>query len=516
MKKNQLFHLSMFCLCFFTFSNCKKSVINETSEIADSENISVNVAAATGEIKFPLYPSAGALTDPNKPNRHLAKSNDYEVWIKRTGEADTAYKESFVYKSDNYFIGNNLADPWDISPRPQTSLSFTNFSFRNTWVDIKIVCKTITANAVTIRPKNLVSTKTIYYSKTGNVIKFTLRSAAKLSIEVNNRKNPLFIFGNNYEAPPLPSAVTHFYSAGSIHDIGSVTLRSNDKVYIEGGAVVEGKFYIQYGSTNVSIRGQGVINNGQRGLINPEDATPGNQAINATIAGKSTKFTVIDGLTLANNYGYSTYADNYGGGAQNNTYNNVKIFTWNYASAGIDIDGTENTVEDCFIFNNDDMIECRGAIGAVVKNTTFWGGAIGNLFMDLGKASTDNILYENINLIGKDGASQVIEVQPGSGGDIVTQNVTFRNVRVEERISTSQYPNKLFKIRPNTANLSNWTFENFAVDDRKPDEGIIIGTVNSPITGFKFINLTLGGTVIKSLAEAPITTNSHVSNVTFP
>ncbi len=505
MKKIQIIKLLTICFSAFMFSNCNKStqIDAATTDLQDTVRISVS-----GTLKVPGSP--GNLgTD-----RHLAKSNDYDVFVKRNGEAESQYKPCFVYETDNYFIGNTSGNGYSIAARPQRAASFTNFSFSSTWVDIKIVCKNITANTVTLRPKNLVPTKTIYYNKNGNTITFTLRSAAKLSIEVNDRKNPLFIFGNDLEVPQ--TTATYYYPAPGIYELGTgyKTINNGESVYIEAGAVVEGSFKIAWGANNVSIKGQGIINNGKKGT--PSNADLGYSAMQnfSTIQGKSTNNTVIDGLTITNSRGWILQMEDYDGNNYDNTYSNLKLISWNISTDGIWFDGERNTVDNCFIFNNDDLLTTHRSVNCVIKNTTVWGGAFGNLFMHQGIKSSDGITYDNINMIGKDGASSVIEVQD-NGVDVNLNNITFKNIRVEERISTTQYPNKFLKILPLNQNLNNWTFQNFTLDDKKSDEGAITGNANSPINGFKFINLKMGGANVYSLSDANLTKNNYVTNVTF-
>lgn len=503
--------ISGLCLCVcFIFSNCKKNASNEDLGNTESKN-SAKVSVG-GTLKVPVSP--GDLGT----SRHLTQSPDYDVYVKRNGESDTQFKKCFVYKTDNYFIGNSAtAGGNSIAPRPQTAASFTNFSFGSTWVDIKIVFKTGTANTVTMRPKNLIPTKTIYYNKSGNTVTFTLRSAAKLSIEVNDRNHPLFIFGNELEVPP--TSATYYYKAPGIYNLGTgyKTINNGESVYIEAGAVVEGSFKIAWGANNVSIKGQGIINNGLKGTPTHTDLDYGNMQQFSTIQGKSTNNTVIDGITITNSRGWTLQMEDYEGNNHHNTYSNLKLINWNISTDGIWFDGNYNTVDNCFIFNNDDLLMTHGSNNCVIKNTTLWGGAFGNIFMQMSHSPSNFVTYDNINVIGKDGvegmSSQLIEVWNTTSNDTDINNLTFKNIRVEDRKASTV---GFIKLTPGTQNLSNWTFENFTIDgNKRTNEGVIYGNANAPISNIKFINFKLGGTNVYSLGAANILTNSYVSNVTF-
>lgn len=69
------------------------------------------------------------------------------------------------------------------------------------------------------------------------------------------------------------------------------------------------------------------------------------------------------------------------------------------------------------------------------------------------------------------------------------QNITFKNIRVEER----KWDNiRFIEIKPKGQNLTNWVFENITLDSKKTSEGEILGNANAPINTVKFINFRFG------------------------
>jgi len=110
---------------------------------------------------------------------------------------------------------------------------------------------------VDIRPKNLHINPRV---EEGKII-FTLTGPCNISVEVNkNLKRPLFVFANPPETnkPMKDAPNVHFFESGKIHKTGRITLKDNDIVYIEGGAIVKGSFFLN-GIKNVHIYGYGIL-----------------------------------------------------------------------------------------------------------------------------------------------------------------------------------------------------------------------------------------------------------------
>lgn len=133
---------------------------------------------------------------------HLKQSGDYRVEVKLTGDA--VYQPCFVYKTDNYWTDRYFHG----KPRPQTAASFTNVSFSGGVLDVKVTCN-FKVNSVVIRPLNF----GVKFTQNGNTITFALNSPRKLSIEVNDRNNPLFLFADAPDTPdqscPVRPRATH-------------------------------------------------------------------------------------------------------------------------------------------------------------------------------------------------------------------------------------------------------------------------------------------------------------------
>jgi hypothetical protein len=76
-----------------------------------------------------------------------------------------------------------------------------------------------------------------------STIKLRLTKPVQLSIELNGSlRTPLFLFANAPEAskPSRTDPSIRYFEGGKVHYAGLIELKSNESVYIEGGAVVVG------------------------------------------------------------------------------------------------------------------------------------------------------------------------------------------------------------------------------------------------------------------------------------
>ena len=472
-----------FLISAYTFG-CKK----------ESATTPVSPKALVG--KLVVYPSPGDL----RSVEHLAESKDYTVEIRKVGE--TAFKSSFVYQTDNYWVDTYFGG----SPKPQNSASFTSFAFSGTSVEIKITYPG-TVGEVTVRPLNF----GINPVKNGNSVTFTLSKPTKISVEINDRKNPLFLFA---EEPDLPNTAATYYYGPGVHHIGlQKTIRSNESVYIAAGAVVEGSFLLPYNTQNISIKGRGILTMGEWKHESTEVAWLG---AHSAIKANGTSKLQMEGIIIANSCGWTIPIYNSDNLTFDNQFRNLKLVSWNGNTDGFWVNGNNHVIDDCFVFNNDDIFMSHGATNCKISNIVAWGGPWGRLYWLSNQKSTSKILFENINLIGKDGGVGVVIVDGTSGASMSVDDITFRNLRIESHPKTSSYnTNKFIVFNSGYKRLNNWLFENVTIDDKNPDEGDFYGSELAPISGIKFKNLKIAGKKVGSLTDANMDSNGFVRDVTF-
>ena len=180
----------------------------------------------------------------------LYKSAAYKVEVRRSGTAD-AFAEYFVFETRNDwiyydFFGANpnvvlrTAAQVGYGKADMITASFAQFSFSNTAVDVRVTLlgSSAVANSVTIRPLRHAIPATISADK--KVITSSMSAPLKLSVEINDRMNPLFLFTGPPDVPETAATATYYYGPG-LHRIpgdGTLNLTSNQKVYIADGAIV--------------------------------------------------------------------------------------------------------------------------------------------------------------------------------------------------------------------------------------------------------------------------------------
>jgi hypothetical protein len=365
--------------------------------------------------------------------------------------SDANYVTSTVYETRNdwthydFFNSgvNRTSSQVGSGKSDAQTASFFPFSFAETTVDVRITLLGSTvANDVKIRPLRFNITPTISGDK--KVITFSLSDPRKLSVEVNDRKNPLFIFA---DAPDVPDTeATYYYGPGShrIPGNGTKILRSNERVYIAAGAIVEGRFELRSGSTNIKIRGRGILSGGPWPFDRALDANKklgySTQRPYAAIWSDTTSNFELEGITLAMSTTWQVAIEDYSGsgtGTRNNQYRNIKTVAWNLCTDGFWVTGNNNVLDDVFIFNNDDAFVSKGGTNTKVSNAVVWGGVYGRLFLMMGildkTPSIDNLTLENIDVIGKEGGSTMMTIEGSSRFKKTYSNVTLRNINFEER-----------------------------------------------------------------------------------
>ncbi len=217
--------------------------------------------------------------------------------------------------------------------------AFAYFSFEGK-VDVKVTFLSPVFN-FDIRPKS----RKIVAEQYRNQIRFSLDKPENLSVEINkNIKRPLFIFANPLETnvPDKADKNVIFFEKGKIHYPGEVLIKSNQSVYIEGGAIVRGHFMTDKGQ-NIKILGRGILDNSRylKGEHRPIEI---NQCENV----------LIEGIILAESRHWSCAST----ASKYVTYNNLKNVTFRNCDL-IHTEGPEGT----FTIHNGDR--------AVVKNVLY-------------------------------------------------------------------------------------------------------------------------------------------------
>ena len=283
-------------------------------------------------------------------------------------------------------------------------------------------------------------------------IRFKIDKPQKLSIELNGSiKHPLFIFANAPEEnkPSKTDENVIFFEAGKVHYAGIIEVKSNQTVYIEGGAVVVGVIKAE-NANNLRIAGRGVIDGTYNVLFNNDLIKTADTAkIRTNKSGKYEQFIRLDncenvkveGITLFNSTSWQLVPIN----CRNVTINDVKILSDNASDDGIDVVHSQKvSIEDCFIRTKDDCVVIKAYIkpneGKLAQNVddinvrkcVFWNALWGNALevgFELNGVEVKNIRFEDCDIIHVE-AGAVLSIH--NAGKSVVSEVVFENIRIED------------------------------------------------------------------------------------
>lgn len=163
----------------------------------------------------------------------------------------------------------------------------------------------------------------------GKVVVY-LSEGDKASVVINgDLEHPVFLFVHSLETdkPSKDDPNVIYFEAGKIHDRQpKLIAKSNQTIYIEGGAIVLGAIYIQ-DAENVTIAGHGIMDD----YHSFQDPSCWGMRLYRC------KNTTVKDILLANMHGWSTYAVE----CEDVTFDNYKVVAaWNeYNNTGVENDG---------------------------------------------------------------------------------------------------------------------------------------------------------------------------------
>jgi len=300
-------------------------------------------------------------------------------------------------------------------------VNMANFSCSGSLTVEITAAATITSSI--IRPKQL----GIAGQRSGNKLTFTLPGPQKLLIEINGYHHFCF-FANPLEVnPPQQGAAGVTYYGPGAANLGTITLQSNQTVYIAGGAVVTAN--VSGGAQNAKILGRGIL----QGRVRVSGAT--NLGIEGIIVyNPGTGWT--NTLTECNH----------------SYYRNVKVISFPvpHSTDGINpVACTYFGIDDCFIRTGDDCIaikswpSTRQSTDSITITNCISAGIASNdgvtLGYELETAEVKNVLVKNCDFLysrgwgvtgGHSGFSIVCD------GPATVSNIRFEDVRCEEHVES--------------------------------------------------------------------------------
>jgi len=319
----------------------------------------------------------------------------------------------FVYDTAVNFTRMYIRDPI----LEKTPMAYFDFSGT---VNVKIKAPGKDIDSVTIRPISLGIVPIVR----GDTISFKLDKPAQLTIEINNDVHrAIHLFANPIEGnpPELGDPGVHYFGPG-IHKASSIKIKSNETVYIAGGAVVYG--WIHCASLeNVKIIGRGIIDGSiydrWEDMIVP---------INLF----KCKDIVVDGITILNPAAWTlnTYL------CENVKINNVKIISARPNSDGITTQSCKNfTAQDCFVRSWDDSLVVKGydenVKGITFDNIIIWTDLAQSceIGYETRAETIEDIYFRNITVL-HNFHKPVMSIH--NSDNALVKNVHYENIVVED------------------------------------------------------------------------------------
>jgi len=372
-----------------------------------------------------------------------------------------------------------------------------------------------------------------------NTIIFSLIRPGKLSVEVNgDLHNNLMVFASKPERNTVKKGQgnVHYFGPG-IHKIGgdgkgTLTLKSNDKVYIAGGAIVYGNIEVD-GVNNISITGRGILCGG----MYTNHAYPHVGGGKRLIYIKNSTNIKIEGITLLNSVSWNIHLSL----CKDVVCKDLKIIGWTINSDGIDPTSSSNVlIDDCFIRDFDDCIsvklsyaeaanpQARDSRNITVQNCILWTDqgraiAIGPESFSNEKKVYEDLTFKNIDILynknyNVEWAKGVLSILLGDEATI--KNVLFKDIRVDRLGDKTNlvYINILktpYNLSPGQR-VQNIKFENVSLNSAQNMDNFIGGLNSSRIvSGIEFINLKINNVPITDSVLGRFKINNHTGDIKF-
>ncbi len=391
-------------------------------------------------------------------------------------------------------------------------------------VYLKVVSKKASIQSVRIRPLSY----KIAFTTSGDTVSFRLDKPVNISVELNDDIfNNLQIFTNHPEKnKPNPDDPNLIYLGKGIHEIKELRLKSNQNLYLEGGAVLKGKVVCDK-VQDVKIFGRGILYRGERGI----EIT-------------HSEHVSVEDLIFINPTHYTIY----GGQSKNLKISGIRSFSARGWSDGIDLMSCSDVqIDRVFMRNSDDCIALYGhrwnfygnSKNIQVKNSTLWAdvahpimiGTHGNFRWRKGEI-LENYEFKNIDILNHD------EMQVDYQGCIainvsdqnLARNMRFEDIRIEnfeqgQLFNIRVAYNKKYAKKPGRG-IENIIFRNIEYNGDNAETSIIEGyDAKRMVKNIRFEGLKINGTEISikdidpkymKLSDfAKIYQGVHAENISF-
>jgi hypothetical protein len=475
-------------------------------------------------------------------------------------EAPTGAPKNFMYNVYVRYDGGEWIDLFEYNApavgnqsgfSPTGNMAFVYFDADySKRIDVKVEKKGVTINDVKIRPVSA----GIQPSVNGNMVEFSLTRSQKLSIEINgDQLNNLMVFANDLETeiPDSTSALVHYFGPG-IHKIGAdgtgtLTVNSNETVYIAGGAIVYGHIAVKSPSynriSNVTIKGRGILSGDME--TGHSYTHPNHGSTPALIALNIVENVNIEGIILHNTVTWNVHMYF----CKDVNVRDLKVMSWTINSDGIDPQYSSDVlIDNCFVRNNDDCTSIKlnwyqgnnsppsdqpvHGENITIQNSTYWAdkGRAVLIGPELASVKYDHqvrnitvrnmdILYiDSYDIIGIEWAKGVLAIN--CGDDATVKDVLFEDIRVDQLgFNTNLITINMVATQYSASEgkrVENITFNNVSCNVTPSLNNYIHGFgTDRLVSGITFNNLMINGSLIHNAAEGNFDVNEFTENIQF-
>jgi len=265
---------------------------------------------------------------------------------------------------------------------------FARFDFRGA-VEVRVTPTRPFTNVV-VRPVS----KRVAVRRDGDAVRFTLERAGAYSVEFDGRHENLTLFADpphDYSKVDRKAANVRYFGPGE-HDVGLVTLKAGETLFLDEGAVVYGRVHA-VDAPGVRICGRGILDcsrvKEEPIAIDPklaEEQRKKGWAITNVKRYDAIRLmfcddAVVDGITIRDSQIYAIRPVCCVGF----TADNVKILgSWRYNSDGIDMHNCRKVrIRDCYIRTYDDSICVKGFDYVLPERDMLHNGVMHDVFEDV-------------------------------------------------------------------------------------------------------------------------------------
>lgn len=286
----------------------------------------------------------------------------------------------------------------------------------------------------------LPKSKNYEYQIVNDVLQLRMSPGDRAVVEINGKEdNDLFLFANPIESekPSETDPDVMYFRSGTVTDVSAINLKSGMTVYIEGGAVITGRITCEENTSDIAVRGYGILDS---------------RGVNArAIQFHKVNDVVIDGIVLLNDINWSTFIAD-GENIDISNYKVIAVYNPENSTGcendAIDLLGCRNArVTGCFGYAHDDVFcvksrkwSYRGEVEDIVFDDCIaWNHRSGNSFI-IGAEVDDDVTgvtfrncvsirsAGNTNLLNRGGLS-VHNCASGHVSDILFENIVLEDCR---------------------------------------------------------------------------------------